>query len=273
MTKMYIQDYLNMDFEAKKEFSKKVARSLKNKFEVHFINSLPIFRHITLGLDFAYIPRGSYNKGFSLYEENCAKRICDPIPANIEEMRPVTHIEIKPLLVTVTPILNKYINRIFPIEFAKDEEYFPAYIPIQEIKKLCTLLNLRLPSEDEWEYFCRAGTKELFTFGRELPDEDSLESWLTNDLSDLSKLKSNNLGLFGIFSGEWCNDRFRYDYSVNSEIDDSSYVIRGGGAYFWPWQDEEWVWCMSAMRMPSKDLYDGTCGFRLVYELPNDWEY
>lgn len=68
---------------------------------------------------------------------------------------------------------------------------------------------------------------------------------------------------------EWCNDKFKWGYNENDVVDYESYTIRGGGSFFWPWKDNEWVWCMSAMRMPSRDLYDGTCGFRLVYDIPS----
>jgi len=50
-------------------------------------------------------------------------------------------------------------------------------------------------------------------------------------------------------------------------IEEGSSVVRGGGSQFWPWQDEEWIWCASAMRMPSSGLFDGRCGFRLAHDL------
>ena len=49
---------------------------------------------------------------------------------------------------------------------------------------------------------------------------------------------------FGIYTGDWCSDYYK---TSDCELEDKEYVIRGGGAYFWPWQADEWIWCMSAM--------------------------
>ena len=65
-------------------------------------------------------------------------------------------------------------------------------------------------------------------------------------------------------SGEWCGDYYKKN---NRSLATDDFVIKGGGAYFWPWQSDEWIWCMSAMRMSSDGLIDGECGFRLVYDL------
>lgn len=70
--------------------------------------------------------------------------------------------------------------------------------------------------------------------------------------------------MYGIYTGEWCSDYYKKNHcSENAQ----GFVIKGGGAYFWPWQADEWIWCMSAMRMSSEGLIDGECGFRLVYDL------
>jgi formylglycine-generating enzyme required for sulfatase activity len=82
--------------------------------------------------------------------------------------------------------------------------------------------------------------------------------------------KANAFGLHGLFVGEWCLDFFAMSYEPNASLaaDGSARVVRGGGAFFWPWQDQEWVWCMSAMRCPSTDLPEGKSGFRLIRNLP-----
>jgi formylglycine-generating enzyme required for sulfatase activity len=120
--------------------------------------------------------------------------------------------------------------------------------------------GMTLPTESQWEYACRAGSATLFTFGDRLPDEPELAEWLTFDFSAGSG-RANAFGLYGLFVGEWCTDFFDAQEGVR--------VVRGGGAYFWPWQDQEWVWCMSAMRIPATDLPEGECGFRLVRNLPD----
>src|SRR6185503_13111701 len=99
-----------------------------------------------------------------------------------------------------------------------------------------------------------------------LPDRE-LARWLCNDFSKPSRVQPNPFGLRGIFTGEWCADEYQASLAPTSRSVKGSYVVRSGGAVFWPWQDEEWVWCMSAMRMASKYLINGTSGLRLVHDL------
>jgi hypothetical protein len=45
--------------------------------------------------------------------------------------------------------------------------------------------------------------------------------------------------LYGLFVGEWCKDRYRKNYSIETLTEEDVYVIRGSEALFWPWQDQE----------------------------------
>jgi formylglycine-generating enzyme required for sulfatase activity len=126
-------------------------------------------------------------------------------------------------------------------------------------------LRCRLPYEMEWEYACRANTKTLFVWGNVLPMEEELAGWL--NLRRPDKWKSNAFGLYALFSGDWCNDEYRPSHEERAEVIPGVFVIKGGGSIFWPWQDEEWIWCMPANRMPSTGLIERKCAFRLVREL------
>lgn len=68
---------------------------------------------------------------------------------------------------------------------------------------------MRLPTEIEWEYFVRAGSDDLFSFGKQLPNDAELEKWLSFDFSDLSCVNCNNFGLYGIYTGDWCMSAMR----------------------------------------------------------------
>jgi hypothetical protein len=104
-----------------------------------------------------------------------------------------------------------------------------------------------------------------------LLEEEEFAGWLTFDFSK-GPGKTNGFGLYGLFVGEWCADLFTssYTFPAASESASGPRVVRGGGAFFWPWQDQEWVWCMSAMRSSSTDLPDGKCGFRFVRNIRGD---
>jgi formylglycine-generating enzyme len=74
--------------------------------------------------------------------------------------------------------------------------------------------------------------------------------------------------LIGTLTGSWCLERYTAasDASRSGGAQgDGPYVVRGGGAIFWPWQNQsEWMMCMSAMRMSSDDFEDQTCAAQVV---------
>ncbi len=97
-----------------------------------------------------------------------------------------------------------------------------------------------------------------------------MEAWLVWDAPGGIQKRRNGFDLEDLFGGEWCADPFYVSYEPGAAIEEGSFVVRGGGSQFWPWQGEEWIWCASAMRMPSSGLFDGHCGFRLARDLPSE---
>ncbi|HIH2753098.1 SUMF1/EgtB/PvdO family nonheme iron enzyme [Burkholderia aenigmatica] len=232
----------------------------------------PRFVHVGSGIAFQYVSGGSFMMGFSEAEEHAAFSISDVPQLTVEEMRPVRRRVVHPMLVSVAPVLN------FQCSDEKSEfPYGPAYLSREDAERFASGIGCRMPGEAEWEYICRAGTQTLFPFGDNLPSEDVLEKWLSSDFTSLiayfesrpnfepvPDLQCNAFGLYGMTNPEWCLNRFTTSLAPNAPQLDGGYVVRGGGAYFWPWQDEEWMWCVSAMRSPSSGLEEGLACLRLV---------
>jgi formylglycine-generating enzyme required for sulfatase activity len=70
----------------------------------------------------------------------------------------------------------------------------------------------RLPTEAEWEYACRAGTKSAYFWGDE-PDKIDEYAWYVNNAEKpmpIGKKKPNPWGLFDIHgnAAEWCLDHY-----------------------------------------------------------------
>ena len=127
----------------------------------------------------------------------------------------------------------------------------------------------RLPTEAEWEYACRAGSKTAYSFD----DEEGLlpeYGWFKRNSADrthtVGLLEPNAWGLYDMHGNvwEWCSDRHgKYPKGAVSDPtgpkDGTDRVIRGG---YW---NADAAGCRSAYRYGSipSYRYDGR-GFRLA---------
>jgi sulfatase modifying factor 1 len=165
--------------------------------------------------------------------------------------------------------------------------YPVVYLTWAEASLYCATLSARegkayrLPTEAEWEYACRAGTRTAWSFGN---DQKALGdyAWYDENTNVIGELYAHQVGLkkpnaFGLYDMhgnvfEWCHDYFGENYYKQSPEKDptgpvagSSHVLRGGG------------WANNARGTHSADrgrVVAGTsiaihafAGFRLVREL------
>ena len=138
------------------------------------------------------------------------------------------------------------------------------------IKKLNAKTNggYRLPSEAEWEYACRAGSKTAYAFGDSITKSDV--SFGKDSTMVVGSYKNNFFGLYDMHGNvlEFCQDWFE-PYPVGSETDPQgppmgqAKVVRGGSYH----KNTNPLFTRSAMRFgagrsPSNSDID--LGFRLV---------
>ena len=131
----------------------------------------------------------------------------------------------------------------------------------------------RLPTEAEWEYSCRAGTRTPFYFGETLSTDqvnydgsfvygNGIKGVYRKRTTPVGILPANAWGLFDMHGNlaEWCQDWFE-DFQPNHAVDPqgpengSDRIARGGSWYFTP------ATCRSARRLRyppgGKDEYSG----------------
>ena len=123
---------------------------------------------------------------------------------------------------------------------------------LEQLNKQHSELNLRLPTEAEWENACRAGTTGAFNFDGELSLDkvnyggswDDYNKWgegalqQTTDVKD-EKYRPNAWGLYQMHGNvwEWCQDRFG--------VESGDYPVLRGGSWISHGRD-----CRSAYRDP-----------------------
>ena len=217
----------------------------------------------TIGMELVLMPAGEFEMG-----SNDGDR----------DEKPVHTVKItKPFYLSTTEVTQAQYEAVMgtnPSRFKGPD------LPVEEVswevamefcKKLSAKENkpYRLPTEAEWEYACRAGTKTNYCFGN---NEDDLGDYAWYDKNagkqthPVGQKKPNAWGLYDMHGNvyEWCADWYG-DYPGETLIDPAGpttgviRVLRGGG----------WLsgarYCRSAYRLrfgPGFRYY--SLGFRLA---------
>lgn len=237
-----------------------------------------------LGMTFVRVPAGTFTMG-----------TIDSQPG--ETPRPAHLVTItKPLYMQVTTVSQGQWKQImgtapwraFGSNIMDGDDYPAVYMSWNQIQDFILKLNLmnvgsyRLPTEAEWEYACRAGTKTRYSFGN---DEDDLEryawcntgsqqdmtfQWMERGLYPhrVATKRPNRWGLYDMHGNvaQACQDWFGPypEGPVTDPVgpDRGTYrVIRGGGIF------SNSLGCRSDYRVQiGPDRKAEGMGFRLVMD-------
>lgn len=164
---------------------------------------------------------------------------------------------------------SKFKVRNYPVERVTWNEVQEF---IQRLNKLEGGENYRLPTEAEWEYAARAGTRSVYSYG---DDAEKLTkyAWFGNEgyrgsSKEVAKKQPNPWGLYDIHGNvwEWVQDWYSEGYYTSSPANDpkgpaiGQYKVYRGGS-----------WVSKAFNLRSALRYSGLpvtrssdIGFRLV---------
>jgi formylglycine-generating enzyme required for sulfatase activity len=204
-------------------------------------------------LDMMLIPGGTFIMGSPKEEEN-----------SMDSERPQHEVTIEPFFMgkyQVTQEQWRFVAKLPQVnrELEQDPSHFKGDFkgdgstlltnnrPVEQVSwydavEFCDRLSnhtkrqYRLPSEAEWEYACRAGTKTPFHFGETITtdlanyDGQKSKGFYRQETTEVGSFEiSNNFGLYDMHGNvwEWCLDDWHDNYS-NAPKDGSVWTSQSG---------------------------------------------
>jgi formylglycine-generating enzyme required for sulfatase activity len=199
--------------------------------------------------------------------------------SSIDNERPIHKVNIGNIYMGRYPITQEQYKALMgnnPSHF-KGEKLPVEHVSRENAQTFCRKLSqqskrkYRLPSEAEWEYACRAGSKTPFYFGEVISDKVVNYNKSNSKTSVVGIFPANNFGLQDMHGNvwEWCEDNWHEDYNeapTNGRAwhneKNNVQILRGGS-----W-DYGFEYCRSAFRgthyLGNSHGYNG---FRVVLEV------
>lgn len=268
------------ELETKREYERRIEE--KKALEKEKFERVALDCGEGVILEFVKIPAGMFMMGSPATEE--ARR-------DKEYQRQVTIG--KPFYMGIYEVTQAQYQAVMgknPSHYKKDD--FPVErVSWKDAVDFCRNLSIktgrkvRLPTEAEWEYSCRAGTTTPFNTGETISTDQAnfrddggfvMTNYSTgkgvfrNTSMIVGSFSPNEWGLYDMHGNvqEWCSDWFG-DWDFRNAIDpqratsDDKYIIIRGGA-----QSSQSSDCRSARRdsVSNPDYRNDECGFRVLLE-------
>ncbi len=218
------------------------------------------YRHDKTGIEFVLILGGSFMMGSNDGESN---------------EKPVHRVRVSEFLISKYELTQGQWQKIMRTSpwsgkyYVKKGANYPAtYVSWNNAKEFCQKTGLRLPSEAEWEYACRAGTTTKYYFGNSMDGNYAwynVNTWHVGEkyAHQVGQKKPNSFGLYDMSGNvwEWCEDSHKKSYSSTPTSASAWLRIFRGGSF---------NYSASSLRSASRgggalDYRFDNLGFRLSY--------
>jgi formylglycine-generating enzyme required for sulfatase activity len=242
----------------------------------------------SIGMKLKLIPAGTFDMGAAEGEQDADK--------DDEKQHRVTIT--KPFYMGIHEVTQKQFRQVLrfnPSHFSRagkgkekvkglDTDDFPVEnVSWEQAKRFCEEMSkletekkagrtYGLPTEAQWEYACRAGTRSAFSFGKNSSSTEANFSGAFKRTRKVGSYAANALGLYDMHGNvaEWCSDWYKRGFYGKDSREDpkgpargEERVFRGGG-----WSDPAAL-CRSASRDRKRPgSQDNILGFRVVLVPP-----
>lgn len=170
------------------------------------------YQHKPTGIEFILIPGGSFMMGSE----------------DSQNQKPVHQVKVKSFLLSKYEITQEQWERVMR---NNPSTFKGAKKPVEEVswddvKEFCLKTGLSLPSEAQWEYACRAGTKTKYYWG-DSTNKDYMH-YSSSKTAEVGSKKPNAFGLYDMSGNvyEWCEDKWHPNYS-GAPIDSLAWNSKG----------------------------------------------
>lgn len=230
------------------------------------------FRHLGTGMEFVLLPAGSFLMGSPVGEK-----------MSKDTERPQHKVMVRSFLISKYEVTQGVWKKIMETEPWKGKrnirvggQYPVNYISWQDAQSFCAKTGLDLPSESEWEYASRAGSKGPHYWGSQDHPLNYIWGWDNSQFRiSAQKVGMKQPNAFGLYDtlgnvSEYCLDNWHPNYKGHPtdgsswEGEDQGKVTRGGR-----WLDSQnRTRCADRSRIRLEFFGSEGYGFRPVWRVP-----